>query len=48
VVVNTGDISAVDFTLSPEIKNSLFELGYTTTREFLPKKYAGFTSTTVL
>ena len=48
VVVNTGDISAVDFTLTPEIKNSLFELGYTTTREFLPKKYAGFTSTTVL
>lgn len=42
VVVNTGEISAVDFSLSPEIKNTLFELGYTTTKEFLPKKCAGF------
>jgi NTE family protein len=38
VVVNTGDISAVYFSLSPEIKNRLFELGYNTTKEFLPKK----------
>ena len=42
VVVNTGEISAVDFSLSPEIKNTLFELGYSTTKEFLPKKCAGF------
>jgi len=41
-VVNTGEISAVDFSLSPEIKNTLFELGYSTTKEFLPKKCAGF------
>lgn len=40
VVVNTGEISAVDFSLSPEIKNTLFELGYATTKEFLPKKCA--------
>lgn len=42
VVVNTDEISAVDFSLSPEIKNTLFELGYSTTKEFLPKKCAGF------
>ncbi|MEC8232640.1 MAG: patatin-like phospholipase family protein [Pseudomonadota bacterium] len=41
VVVNTGDISAVDFSLSPEIKNTLYEMGYKTTKEFLPKKCAG-------
>ncbi|BCO19909.1 phospholipase [Alteromonas sp. KC3] len=41
VVVNTGDISAVDFSLSPEIKNTLYEMGYRTTKEFLPKKCAG-------
>lgn len=41
VVVNTGDISAVDFSLSPEIKNRLYEMGYRTTKEFLPKKCAG-------
>lgn len=40
VVVNTGDISAVDFSLSPEIKHNLFELGYSTTKEFLPIKCA--------
>jgi NTE family protein len=40
VVVNTGEISAVDFSLTPEIKNILFELGYATTKEFLPKKCA--------
>ncbi|WP_394221187.1 patatin-like phospholipase family protein [Alteromonas gracilis] len=42
VVVNTGEISAVDFSLTPDIKNTLFELGYSTTKEFLPKKCAGF------
>ncbi len=42
VVVNTGEISAVDFSLTPEIKNTLFEIGYSTTKEFLPKKCAGF------
>jgi NTE family protein len=41
VVVNTGDISAVDFSLSPEVKNTLYEMGYRTTKEFLPKKCAG-------
>ncbi|GFD90304.1 phospholipase [Tenacibaculum sp. KUL152] len=40
VVINTGDISAVDFSLTPETKNSLFDLGYHTTKEFLPKKCA--------
>ncbi len=45
VVVNTGEISAVDFSLTPEIKNTLFDLGYSTTREFLPKKYAGYIQT---
>ena len=42
VVVNTGEVSAVDFSLTPEIKNTLFELGYSTTKEFLSKKCAGF------
>lgn len=40
VVINTGEISPVDFALTPEIKNTLFELGYTTTKNFLPKKCA--------
>lgn len=45
VVINTGDISAVDFSLTPETKNSLFNLGYKTTREFLPKKCASVMKT---
>ena len=48
VVVNTGEISAVDFALSPDIKNTLFELGYTTTKEYLPKKCAGFMRSSAL
>lgn len=48
VVVNTGEISAVDFSLTPEIKNTLFELGYATTKEFLPKKCAGFMRSSAL
>jgi NTE family protein len=47
-VVNTGEISAVDFSLTPEIKNTLFELGYATTKEFLPKKCAGFMRSSAL
>ena len=48
VVVNTGEISAVDFSLSPEIMNTLFELGYATTKEFLPKKCAGVMKSSAL
>ncbi|WP_338518231.1 patatin-like phospholipase family protein [Alteromonas gracilis] len=48
VVINTGDISAVDFSLTPEIKNSLFDLGYHTTKEFLPKKCASVMRTSAL
>ena len=48
VVVNTGEISAVDFSLTPEIKNTLFELGYATTKEFLPKKCAEFMRSSAL
>ena len=48
VVVNTGEVSAVDFSLTPEIKNTLFELGYSTTKEFLPKKCAGFMRSSAL
>ena len=48
VVVNTGEISAVDFSLTPEIKNALFDLGYSTTREFLPRKYAGYVQSNTL
>lgn len=44
VVINTGEISAVDFALTAEMKNHLFELGYETTKEFLPKKCAAFQS----
>ena len=40
VVVNTGDISPIDFSLSSDIKNTLFDLGYSTTKNFLPKKCA--------
>ena len=44
VVINTGEISAVDFALTAEMKNHLFELGYETTKEILPKKCAAFQS----
>ncbi|MEW9798959.1 patatin-like phospholipase family protein [Alteromonas sp. CYL-A6] len=42
IVIHTGDISAVDFSMSPGDKRRLFELGYETTRDFLPKKLASF------
>lgn len=38
LVINTGNVSAVDFTMSKETKAYLFDLGYQTTIDFLPAK----------
>lgn len=38
LVVDTGNISAVDFALSPEQKKSLYEIGLSTAKQFLPQK----------
>lgn len=38
LVVNTGDASAVDFDLSVEKKQALFQAGYETVTQFLPNK----------
>lgn len=38
LVINTGGASAVDFAMTPDDKNKLFERGFETTIEFLPKK----------
>ncbi|GGD75132.1 patatin-like phospholipase family protein [Lacimicrobium alkaliphilum] len=38
VVINTGTLSAVDFDMTPEQKNTLFEVGYETAKNILPTK----------
>ena len=38
LVVNTGEISAVDFTMDDNLKNELYTLGLETTKRFLPMK----------
>ncbi|MCU7555644.1 patatin-like phospholipase family protein [Alteromonas sp. ASW11-19] len=38
LVVNTGDISAVDFSMTEAAKRRLFDVGYQTTLRFLPAK----------
>ena len=40
IVVDTGDVSAVDFSLPPEVRRQLYETGYRTTHELLPIKLA--------
>ena len=40
IVVNTGDVSPVDFAHAPQVKLQLLQWGYDTTREFLPRKMA--------
>ncbi|EAQ98259.1 patatin-like phospholipase family protein [Congregibacter litoralis] len=40
IVVETGDVSPVAFTLGPELKAELFEAGYRSTLDFLPPKLA--------
>ncbi|NMH60551.1 patatin-like phospholipase family protein [Alteromonas ponticola] len=40
VVINTGDISAIDFKANHHAKEQLFNVGYNTTRMILPKKLA--------
>ncbi len=44
IVVNTGDISPVNFSLPLATKKQLHEWGYGTTREFLPRKLAAHLS----
>ncbi len=38
VVINTGNISAIDFKANDEAKEQLFNVGYNTTHAILPKK----------
>lgn len=40
IVIDTGDISPVDFSLPPEARRILFETGYRTTIDMLPVKLA--------
>lgn len=40
LVVNTGDISAVDFSMDEAAKEHLFDMGYETVLKFLPAKLA--------
>lgn len=42
IVVDTGDISSADFNLTPENKHRLFELGYSTVKEHLPRKLVSY------
>lgn len=43
IIVNTGDVSPVDFNLPEATKLQLFDWGYETTREYLPKKLLAYT-----
>ena len=38
LVINTGNVSAVDFSMNKETKAYLFDLGYQTTIDYLPAK----------
>lgn len=38
IVINTGDCSAIDFKMSSEEKQKLFEIGYDTAKEVIPIK----------
>ncbi|MFK8043550.1 patatin-like phospholipase family protein [Congregibacter sp.] len=40
IVVDTGDVSPIAFTLGPELKAELYEAGYRSTLDFLPPKLA--------
>ncbi|EED32296.1 patatin [gamma proteobacterium NOR5-3] len=40
IVVDTGDVSPVAFSLGPEVKARLYEAGYRSTLDFLPPKLA--------
>ena len=42
IVVDTGDISSVAFNLTSESKHRLFELGYSTVNEHLPRKLVSY------
>lgn len=38
IVINTGECSGIDFKMSQEQKNALFEIGYQTAKEIIPIK----------
>lgn len=40
IVVDTGDVSPVAFSLGPQVKAELYEVGYRSTLDFLPTKLA--------
>lgn len=40
IIVNTGDVAPVDFSLTASKRRELFQVGYDTTREFLAAKLA--------
>jgi NTE family protein len=43
IIVNTGKLSPVDFNMSIEDKDRLYEIGYKTALEFIPKRLSNFT-----
>tara|TARA_R110002153_G_scaffold46985_4_gene132809 strand:+ start:37897 stop:38724 length:828 start_codon:yes stop_codon:yes gene_type:complete len=42
IIVNTGKLSPVDFNMSIEDKEALYEIGYKTALEFIPKRLSSF------
>ena len=43
IIVNTGKLSPVDFNMSIQEKETLYEIGYKTALEFIPKRLSRFT-----
>jgi NTE family protein len=43
IVVDTGKLSPVDFNITNEQKETLYQVGYTTALEYVPKRVSGFT-----
>jgi len=42
IIVNTGKLSPVDFNMSIEDKETLYDIGYKTALEFIPKRLSSF------
>jgi NTE family protein len=42
IIVNTGKLSPVDFNMSIQDKDTLYEMGYQTALEFIPKRLNRF------
>jgi NTE family protein len=44
IIINTGKLSPVDFNMSIQEKENLYEIGYKTALEFIPKRLSSFTN----